>query len=233
MSRRARERVMWTHVHRLKSSAALASSRLTRVTTWRQPPSAGVIMSRSTSRSVKMTEAVMTKNPGTRHLPRSEARAGAGFELAGARRHHLSVVGEAQTVPPAGPSTRAPIRKDGGPRRGRTLSSPVKNTPTTVASMGRDLMDETPTAQPDMTRRSWSGPIVGLAAIREALRRVRAKTLGAGVLLLTIGAASTALAAAQSAPGDGGRPEVAITALEGRGVRAPQIVRGTDGRWHI
>src|SRR5262245_52975604 len=53
------------------------------------------------------------------------------------------------------------------------------------------------------------------------------------VLLLTIGVAGTALAAAQDARGDGGRPEVAVTAREGRGVRAPQIVRGTDGRWHI
>jgi hypothetical protein len=99
--------------------------------------------------------------------------------------------------------------------------------------MGRDLMDETQTAQPDMTRRSLSCPIIGLEAIRNALRRVRAQTLVACVLLLTIGAAGTALAAAQDAQGDGGRPEVAITALEVRGVRAPQIVRGTDGRWHI
>jgi len=109
---------------------------------------------------------------------------------------------------------------------------PVKNPPT-ITSMGRDLMDETQTAPPAMARRSWSCPIVGLEAIRNAVRRVRAQTLVAGVLLLTIGAAGTALAAAQDAPGDGGRPAVAITALEGRGVRAPQIVRGTDDRWHI
>lgn len=94
-------------------------------------------------------------------------------------------------------------------------------------------MDETQTAQPDMARRSLSCPIVGLGAIRDALRRVRAKTIVACVLLLTLVAAGTALAAAQDAQGDGGRPEVAITALEVRGVRAPQIVRGTDGRWHI
>src|SRR5262245_40881097 len=203
MSRRAIERVMWTHVHKLKSDAALASSRLTRVTTRSRPPSAGVIMSRSTSRSVNVTEAVMTQHPGTRHLPRSEARAGAGFELAGSRRRPLGVVGEAQTVPPAGPSTRATIRTDGGPRRGRTRSSPAKNPPT-VTSLGRDLMNETQTAPPAMARGSWSGPLVGLAAIRAAVRRVWAKTLVAGVLLLTIGAAGTALAAAQGAPGDGG-----------------------------
>jgi Peptidase family M23 len=94
-------------------------------------------------------------------------------------------------------------------------------------------MDETQTAQPAMTRRAWSGPLVGLAAIRAAVRRVRAQTLVACVWLLTIGAAGTALAAAPDAPGDGGRPEVAVTALEGRGVRAPQIVRGTDDRWHL
>lgn len=94
-------------------------------------------------------------------------------------------------------------------------------------------MDETQTTQPDMTRRSWSCPLVGLAALRAAVRRVRAQALVACVWLLTIGAAGTALAAAPDAPGDGGRPEVALTALEGRGVRAPQTVRGTDGRWHV
>jgi Peptidase family M23 len=174
----------------------------------------------------------MTKNPCTRHLTLSESRAGAGFELAGSRGPRLGVVGEAQTVPPAGPSTRATVCEDVAPRRGRTLSSPVKNTPT-VTSIGRDLMDETQTAQPAMTRRSLPCPMVGLEAIRDALRRVRAKTIVACVLLLTIGAAGTALAAEQDAQGDGGRPEVAVTALEVRGVRAPQIVRGTDGHWHI
>jgi hypothetical protein len=72
-------------------------------------------------------------------------------------------------------------------------------------------MYETQTTQLDMTRRFFASVCA----------------------LLTISATSTALAAAQDVRGDDGRPEVALTALEVRGVRAPQIVRGTDGRWHI
>lgn len=94
-------------------------------------------------------------------------------------------------------------------------------------------MDETQTAQLDMTRRSLPCLMVGLEAIRDALRGVWANAIVAVCAVLTISATSTALAADQDAQGDGGRPEVAITALEVRGVRAPQIVRGTDGRWHI
>jgi hypothetical protein len=94
-------------------------------------------------------------------------------------------------------------------------------------------MDETPTVQLDMTRRPWPCLMVGLEAIRDALRRGRANAIVSVCALLTISATSTALAAEQDARGDGGRPEVALTALEVRGVRAPQIVRGTDGRWHI